>query len=122
MEGLLDVGADRAELQGTIVPVYGLNRLLGIIPLLGDIVTGGEGQGIFSATYRIDGKLSDPNISVNPLAVLAPGFLRNLFFLDHDPGVKKDPWVYEYPRVGLRAGWRWSCWARPNNGEATNPP
>ena len=97
MEGLVDVGADRAELQGTIVPVYGLNRLLGIIPLLGDIVTGGEGQGVFSATYRIDGKLSDPNVSVNPLAVLAPGFLRNLFFLDHDPGVKKDPWVYEYP-------------------------
>ena len=105
MEGLLDVGADRAELQGTIVPVYGLNRLLGIIPLLGDIVTGGEGQGIFSATYRIDGKLSDPNVSVNPLAVLAPGFLRNLFFLDHDPGVKKDPWVYEYPgEFGLRLG------------------
>jgi len=97
MEGLVDIGADRAELQGTIVPVYGLNRLLGIIPLLGDIVTGGEGQGIFSATYRIDGKLSDPNVSVNPLAVLAPGFLRNLFFMDHDPGVKKDPWVYEYP-------------------------
>jgi hypothetical protein len=97
MEGLVDVGADHAELQGTIVPVYGLNRLLGIIPLLGDIVTGGEGQGVFSATYRIEGKLNDPSISVNPLAVLAPGFLRNLFFLDHDPGVKKDPWVYEYP-------------------------
>ena len=86
MEGLLDVGADRAELQGTIVPVYGLNRLLGIIPLLGDIVTGGEGQGIFSATYRIEGSSATRHISVNPLAVLAPGFLRNLFFLDQIQG------------------------------------
>jgi hypothetical protein len=98
LEGLVDLATDRAELQGTIVPIYGINRLLGNIPLLGKLLTGGEGQGIFAATYRIDGPLADPNVTVNPLAVLAPGFLRNLFFLDHDPGVKKDPWVYEYPK------------------------
>jgi hypothetical protein len=100
MEGLMDIGAERVELQGTIVPVYGLNRLLGAIPLLGDLLTGGEGQGIFAATYQIEGPLNDPAVRVNPLAVLAPGFLRNLFFLDHDAGTGetgKSPWVYEYP-------------------------
>ncbi|UEM19590.1 DUF3971 domain-containing protein [Skermanella mucosa] len=98
MEGTVDVGAEQADLQGTIVPIYGLNRLLGSIPVLGDILTGGEGQGIFAATYQIQGPLNDPSVRVNPLAVLAPGFLRNLFFLDHDAGSdKKSPWVYEYP-------------------------
>ena len=98
MEGTVDVGAERADLQGTIVPIYGLNRLLGSIPVLGDILTGGEGQGIFAATYQIQGPLNDPSVRVNPLAVLAPGFLRNLFFLDHDAGSDhKSPWVYEYP-------------------------
>lgn len=97
MEGTIDVGGERADLQGTIVPIYGLNRLLGSIPVLGDILTGGEGQGIFAATYQIQGPLNDPSVRVNPLAVLAPGFLRNLFFLDHDAGTDKSPWVYEYP-------------------------
>ena len=69
------------------MPLYGLNRLIGQIPLLGDALSGGEGQGIFSATWRVQGPLSDPDVTVNPLAVLAPGFLRNLFFLgDGKPG------------------------------------
>ncbi|WP_448205779.1 YhdP family protein [Azospirillum sp. sgz302134] len=81
LEGEVDIETDTANLRGTIVPLYGLNRLIGQIPLLGDALSGGEGQGIFSATWRVQGPLSDPDVSVNPLAVLAPGFLRNLFFL-----------------------------------------
>jgi len=81
LEGEVDIDTETANLRGTIVPIYGLNRLIGQIPLLGDVLSGGEGQGIFSATWRVRGPLADPDVSVNPLAVLAPGFLRNLFFL-----------------------------------------
>jgi hypothetical protein len=81
LEGEVDLLTETANLQGTIVPVYGLNRLIGQIPLLGDLLSGGEGQGIFSATWHVRGPLADPDVTVNPLAVLAPGFLRNLFFL-----------------------------------------
>lgn len=84
LEGQVDLETETANLRGTIVPVYGLNRLIGQIPLLGDVLSGGEGQGIFSATWHVQGRLSDPDVSVNPLAVLAPGFLRNLFFLGGD--------------------------------------
>lgn len=86
LEGDLDLVTDTANLRGTIVPIYGLNRLVGQIPLLGDLLSGGEGQGIFSATWRVQGPLADPDVSVNPLAVLAPGFLRNLFFLGEGSG------------------------------------
>ncbi|WP_044563783.1 AsmA-like C-terminal region-containing protein [Azospirillum sp. B4] len=81
MEGEINMRRGTADLQGTIVPFSTLNKLLGAIPLVGDLLTGGEGQGLLSATYRVKGPLDDLDVSVNPLAVLAPGFLRNLFFL-----------------------------------------
>lgn len=86
LEGVADLDTDRIDLQGTIVPVYGVNRILGAIPLLGQLLTGGKGQGVFAFTYTVRGPLDDPTIAVNPLAVLAPGFLRNLFFLGPVPG------------------------------------
>ena len=86
LEGEVDIPTNTGNLRGTIVPVYGLNRLIGQIPLLGDLLSGGEGQGIFSATWHARGPLGNLDISVNPLAVLAPGFLRNLFFLGDGNG------------------------------------
>ena len=79
--GKIDLAAGTLALEGTIVPLYGLNRVVGMIPLLGDLLSGGAGQGIFAATYDLSGSADDPAVSVNPLAALAPGFLRNLFFL-----------------------------------------
>jgi hypothetical protein len=86
MEGDIDLLDDRLNLQGTVVPFSSFNRLLGAIPLFGDILSGGEGQGLFAATYSVKGSPDEPDISVNPLSVLAPGFLRNLFFQSDMPG------------------------------------
>ncbi|MGP1396925.1 MAG: YhdP family protein [Inquilinaceae bacterium] len=85
-DGTIDVDANRADIQGTIVPVIGVNNVIGAIPLLGDLLTGGEGGGLFAFTYGVRGSLDDPTVTVNPLSVLAPGFLRNLFFLDNSNG------------------------------------
>jgi hypothetical protein len=81
VEGTLDLEEDLADLSGTVVPAYTVNRVLGQIPILGPILTGGENEGIFAATYAVTGPLEDPAIAVNPLSALAPGFLRNLFSL-----------------------------------------
>ena len=56
-----------------------LNSILGNIPILGTLLTGEKGSGVFAATYRAEGSLEDPKVSVNPLAALTPGFLRNIF-------------------------------------------
>jgi len=77
-EGDIDTNRDRIALSGTVVPAYTLNSLLGNIPVLGNILTGKKGSGIFAATYRVDGAIRNPTVTVNPLAALAPGFLRNL--------------------------------------------
>ncbi|MEE9299989.1 MAG: AsmA-like C-terminal domain-containing protein [Alphaproteobacteria bacterium] len=81
VSGTVDVEADQTDLSGTIVPAYAINSLLSNIPIIGDIVTGGEGEGIIAATFTVDGPIDEPSISVNPASMLAPGFLRNLFGL-----------------------------------------
>ncbi|NBB83917.1 MAG: hypothetical protein GVY28_10995 [Alphaproteobacteria bacterium] len=78
-DGTVDREAGTIDLQGTVVPVYGVNRVIGAIPLIGDLLTGG-GEGVFAFTYSVDGPLDDPRVGVNPVSVLAPGFLRTLFF------------------------------------------
>lgn len=67
------------DLEGTIVPAYVLNSLLGQIPLLGRLFSPERGGGLFAATWRMRGPTQDPTVSVNPLAALTPGFLRGLF-------------------------------------------
>ena len=82
--GVLDLGADTVTLSGTLVPAYALNRVLGKIPVIGSLLTGGENEGIIAATYRVEGPIDEAKVEVNPLSALAPGFLRNLFGLGAD--------------------------------------
>jgi hypothetical protein len=68
-------------MQGTIIPLYEVNTVLGKIPIVGDLVLGGKGQGLIAITARVTGRLSDPEVSVNPASVVTPGFLRGFFDL-----------------------------------------
>ena len=77
--GTVNLDTDDVDITGTVVPAYTLNTLIDAIPILEDLLTGGEGEGLFAASYRIGGTTAQPDISVNPLSVLAPGFLRDLF-------------------------------------------
>jgi hypothetical protein len=75
--GRVNTGTEIVDVTGRLVPFYAINNVLGRLPLVGPIMTGGDrGGGVFSAGYRVAGPLSDPNVSVNPASVLFPGFLR----------------------------------------------
>ncbi|MSP47902.1 MAG: hypothetical protein EXQ95_01115 [Alphaproteobacteria bacterium] len=76
--GWVERKTDVAEIEGTAVPAYTLNRIIGAIPLLGAIITGGGNEGVVAADFRITGPLDNPEVSVNPLSVLAPGILRRI--------------------------------------------
>lgn len=80
-EGDVDLARDRIALKGTVVPADTFNRIVGAIPLLGDVLTGGNRGGFIGWTYSVTGTPNDPQVSVNPLSMFALGFLRNLFFL-----------------------------------------
>ncbi|WP_343559505.1 YhdP family protein [Kiloniella sp. b19] len=77
-KGWIDSNSSHLDMVGTIVPAYTLNRFLGGIPILGQILTGGDGGGIVAFNYSVRGSTSDPDVSINPLSGLTPGFLRRI--------------------------------------------
>jgi hypothetical protein len=84
-DGAIDIG-------GTIIPAYELNSALGEVPLLGEILTGGKGQGVFGVTFALRGTMQKPQFIVNPVSALAPGFLRRIFEMGGnypEPGQKR---------------------------------
>lgn len=89
--GSVNIKQQTIDLQGTVVPAYSVNSVLGNIPLLGTILTGPEGGGVFAANYRVRGSLEDPAVTVNPLATLAPGILRNIFNIFGTPAQTAPP-------------------------------
>lgn len=78
-QGKVDLGRRQIDIQGTVVPAYALNSLLGRIPLLGRLVSPETGGGLLAMTYGVRGPLDDPSVRVNPLSAVAPGFLRGIF-------------------------------------------
>ena len=86
--GTVDRGDGHIDLSGTVIPAYTINSLLGNIPILGTILVGRAGEGVFALSYRIRGATGRPQITVNPLTALAPGFLRNFVV-----GLERGDWV-----------------------------
>ncbi len=79
-EGPINLATNYMDIKGTIVPVDPVNRVIGTLPVVGQILGGTKGEGLFAATYEIKGYTDDPKVTLNPLAALAPGILRTIFF------------------------------------------
>ncbi len=78
-DGYIDRPKNAIALKGSLVPLFGLNSVLGNVPLLGTLITSKEGEGIIGMTYSVSGNADEPSVSVNPLSALAPGILRRIF-------------------------------------------
>jgi hypothetical protein len=79
MAGPIDLDAGTLGLSGTVVPAYSINRFLGTVPIVGRLLRGENGIGAFAVTYSVRGPWANPSVMVNPLSVLVPGFIRDLF-------------------------------------------
>jgi hypothetical protein len=75
MAGIYDRQNDVLDLGGEVAVADLVSKTIGQIPILELLV----GEGLIGATYTMTGPLQDPDVAVNPLSVLAPGFLRNIF-------------------------------------------
>lgn len=80
-DGTINISHNTCDLETTIIPAYALNSFLGKIPLIGHLFTAEKGGGLFAMRAHVQGPLNDPDVSVNPLSVLTPGFLRGIFGL-----------------------------------------
>lgn len=78
--GLINQTKGTTDISGTVVPMSGINGIVNKIPLVGTLLTGGRNGGIIAATYAIKGPSDTPTVLINPLSVLAPGFLRSILF------------------------------------------
>ena len=76
--GSYDEDAELIDFKGMIAPAYGLNALLGKIPLVGNLLSGRDGT-VFAVNYQISGPLSDPQIDINPLSALSPNSLKEFW-------------------------------------------
>jgi hypothetical protein len=77
-EGAVDLDKKTLSFRGSLVPAYMLNNALANIPIIGNVLLGGKGQGVFSANFAIGGSIDNPGVSVNPLSFLAPGAIRDI--------------------------------------------
>ncbi|GJD34333.1 hypothetical protein [Methylobacterium aerolatum] len=79
LSGWLDPAKERTDINGTFVPLYGLNNVAAQLPIVGPLLGGGNNEGLFAVNFRVSGRLTNPDVTVNPLSAIAPGFLRKLF-------------------------------------------
>jgi hypothetical protein len=61
--GEANLGTDTVNAQVKAMPLKMLEKTIKAIPLLGQILTGGGKGGIIETYFKVDGKLSAPNVS-----------------------------------------------------------
>lgn len=67
------------SLDGVLVPSFGVNSLLGGLPIIGDLFVSRQGEGMFAPTYSVRGTFAKARVSLNPVAAVTPGVLRRIF-------------------------------------------
>lgn len=84
VSGAVDTNSTKLDLKGVVVPAYALNSIFANIPIIGALA-GGEGEGLIAFNYAVRGPYADPDVMVNPLSGLTPGFLRGIFSAFDEP-------------------------------------
>ncbi len=75
MEGYIETGK-LISLRGTLVPATTINKAIGSIPVIGEILVGKKtGEGVFGVSFKIKGPPKKLETSVNPIKTLTPRFI-----------------------------------------------
>ncbi|TGY89595.1 hypothetical protein E5163_00150 [Marinicauda algicola] len=77
--GVVDLSGRRMTLDGTLLPSYGMNSVLGELPVVGELLTSRRGEGVIGVTFSVQGPFEATRVTANPLSALAPGVFRRIF-------------------------------------------
>ena len=77
--GRADFANRRVKLSGTYVPLQGLSAVFGVIPGLGQVLTGAKSAGLIGVNFEILGSMQQPKVLINPLSLVTPGIFREIF-------------------------------------------
>ena len=69
------------SISGNLVPAYLLNDIIRQVPIVGKIITGKQGDGVFGASFKIKGQPNSLKTTVNPIRTLTPRFIQRFFDL-----------------------------------------
>ena len=78
-QGTLFDKENNTNMTGTFMPAYGLNRIFGEIPLIGQILGNGRDRGLIGITFKVVGPFDQPRLELNPISAIAPGIFRQIF-------------------------------------------
>ncbi len=76
--GTYNRATDDVRFYGVLVPAYSLNRFLGQIPVVGNLLASKDGT-IFAADYKAEGKVKDLDVDVNSLSILSPNSMKEWY-------------------------------------------
>lgn len=79
MDGTLYNKQDRMSLSGTFMPANAVNLAVSAIPIIGKLFANGKDRALIGITYQLKGKRANPELYVNPLSIVTPGFFNKVF-------------------------------------------
>ncbi len=76
--GVVNTDSRTLEVSGSLLPIYGITKLIGKVPILSELLTGVDNSGVLVTQFTIDGAIDDPETSIN-LSSIVPGVFRDVF-------------------------------------------
>ena len=81
LEGDYNLNSEIINFTGSIVPFTIVSKFISVVPAVGELLTGSNKKGVISGQFKLNGKVSDPEIDINILS-FSPGILRQIFSKD----------------------------------------
>ena len=65
-------------MKGSVAPINLISKILSVVPVVGELLTGLNKEGLFAGQFEMKGLLKKPKIKLNTVSFV-PGILRDLF-------------------------------------------
>ena len=76
MDGEIQREESIVDMSGEISPMHLVNAIIQNVPIIGPIIIGDEGEGLFSIDFSLEGDVDDPEVSSNPLTIIKPRIIE----------------------------------------------
>ncbi len=76
MDGSIDRTNKIIDMKGEISPMHLVNAIIQKLPIIGNILVGDEGEGMFSIDFQLTGKQDNPDVDSVPLSIIKPRIIE----------------------------------------------
>ena len=76
MDGSIDRKNKVIDMKGEISPMHLVNAIIQKLPIIGNILVGNEGEGMFSIDFSLKGDQDDPDVDSVPLSIIKPRIIE----------------------------------------------